>query len=93
LPLSYSQSWDWLAGIPLDGALMLVSPPDKDGQVSLGVSPDFGPLILSRRDVPVLALINPMMPAPPHSPKAPLSRFAPLLSRMRPDLTTWQVRA
>jgi hypothetical protein len=23
----------------------------------------------------------------------PLSRFAPLLSRMRPDLTTWQVRA
>jgi acyl-CoA hydrolase len=76
LPLSYSQSWDWLASTPLDGALMLVSPPDKDGQVSLGVSPDFGPLILSRPDLPVLALINPMMPAPPYSPKVPLARFA-----------------
>ena len=49
---------------------------DKDGQVSLGVSPDFGPLILSRSDLPVLALINPMMPAPPYSPKVPLARFA-----------------
>lgn len=75
LPLAYSSSWDWLARTPMDGALMLVSPPDAGGNVSLGVSPDFGPLILSRPEVPVLALINPQMPAPPHSPKVPLSRF------------------
>ncbi|MBU3922540.1 MAG: acetyl-CoA hydrolase, partial [Alphaproteobacteria bacterium] len=84
LPLAYSQSWNWLAETSLDGALMLVSPPDTDGNVSLGVSPDFGPLILSRKDVPVLALINPQMPAPPRSVKAPLARFQLVAEESRP---------
>jgi acyl-CoA hydrolase len=84
LPLAYSQSWNWLSETPLDGALMLVSPPDTDGNVSLGVSPDFGPLILSRKDVPTLALINPQMPAPPSSVKIPLSRFQLVAEESRP---------
>jgi acyl-CoA hydrolase len=61
---------------PLDGAVLMVSPPGKTGKVSLGVSPDFGPAILARSDVPVFAMINPQMPAVPHSIEAPLSRFA-----------------
>lgn len=76
LPMTWYQSWDWLCHTPLDGAVLLVSPPDTDGQVSLGVSPDFGPAVITRTDVPILALINPNMPAPRHSVKVPLARFA-----------------
>lgn len=76
LPMTWYQSWDWLCHTPLDGVVLLVSPPDTDGQVSLGVSPDFGPAVIARPDVPILALINPNMPAPRHSVKVPLSRFA-----------------
>jgi acyl-CoA hydrolase len=64
LPMTWYQSWDWLCHTPLDGAVLLVSPPDTDGNVSLGVSPDFGPAVITRTDVPVLALISPNMPAP-----------------------------
>lgn len=78
LPMSYSQAWQWMATTPLHGAAVLVSPPDADGNVSLGVSPDFSPLIFQRRDVPIFAIINPHMPAPPNSPKIPLSVFAQL---------------
>jgi len=84
LPMAYSQTWDWLREAPLDGALMLVSRPDTDGQVSLGVSPDFGPVILGRAALPVLALINPHMPAVPNSVKVPLARFALVAEEDRP---------
>lgn len=84
LPMTYFQSWDWLSATPLDGALMLVSPPDTEGNVSLGVSPDFGSAILSRMDVPALALVNPQMPAPPNSVCVPLSRFAMIAEEDRP---------
>ena len=78
LPMSYSQAWHWMATTPLHGAVVLVSPPDADGNVSLGVSPDFSPLIFQRRDIAILGIINPNMPAPPNSPKVPLSTFAQL---------------
>ncbi len=78
LPLSYSQAWQWMATTPLHGAVVLVSPPDGDGNVSLGVSPDFSPLIFERRDVAILGIINPNMPAPPNAPKVPLSAFVQL---------------
>jgi len=84
LPMTYFQSWDWLCHTPLDGAVLLVSPPDQEGNVSLGVSPDFGPALLARTDLPLLALINPEMPAPRHSVKAPLSRFIWIAEESRP---------
>lgn len=84
LPMTYSQSWDWLSTTPADGALMLISPPDADGNVSLGLSPDLGPALLARPDVPVLALINPQMPAVPSSVKVRLSRFALVAEDDRP---------
>lgn len=86
LPLSYSQAWHWMAATPLDGAVLLVSPPDGDGNVSLGVSPDFSPLMLARSGVPLLGIINPQMPAPPNSPKVPLSKFAQLAEDDHPLL-------
>ena len=76
LPLPYSATWDWIRTTPLDAAVLLVSPPDANGEVSLGVSPDFGPALLGRTDLPILALVNPAMPDVPFSIRAPLSRFA-----------------
>jgi len=84
LPMTYFQSWEWLSHTPLDGAVLLVSPPDTDGNVSLGVSPDFGPALIARTDLPILALLNPHMPAPRHSVKVPLSRFALTAEDARP---------
>ncbi|MFN3313387.1 MAG: acetyl-CoA hydrolase/transferase family protein [Hyphomonas sp.] len=84
LPMAYSQAWSWLSETPLNGAVIKVSPPDKDGMVSFGVSPDFAPAILARPDVPTLALINPHMPAPPQSIRVPLSRFAYFAEDARP---------
>ncbi|MEM9054219.1 MAG: acetyl-CoA hydrolase/transferase C-terminal domain-containing protein [Pseudomonadota bacterium] len=75
LPLSYTQSVKHLSQTPLDGAVVMVSPPDQNGQVSLGVSADFSNEILDRTDIPVMALINQAMPAPKDGPLFPLSRF------------------
>lgn len=86
LPMSYSQAWQWMATTPLHGAVVLVSPPDADGNVSLGVSPDYAPLIFQRGDVPLLGIINPQMPAPPNSLKVPLSKFAQLAEDDHPLL-------
>ena len=86
LPLSYSQAWHWMASTPLHGAVVIVSPPDDDGNVSLGVSPDFSPLMLARSGLPLLGIINPHMPAPPNSPKIPLSKFAQLAEDDHPIL-------
>ena len=76
LPLSYTQSTDWLSNAKIDGAVVMVTPPDENGQVSLGVSADFSTLILERPHIPVLGLINHAMTAPKHGPKVPLERFA-----------------
>ncbi|MDJ0919507.1 MAG: acetyl-CoA hydrolase/transferase C-terminal domain-containing protein [Henriciella sp.] len=74
-PLSYTQSTSWLLSTPLDGGIVMVSPPDENGLVSLGVSADFSTLILERGSVPVLGVINHAMAAPVHGPKVPLERF------------------
>ncbi len=78
LPLSYTQSTSWLSQTPLDAGVVMVSPPDESGMVSLGVSADFSTLILDRTSVPLLGLINHAMAAPVHGPKVPLERFAAL---------------
>lgn len=76
LPLSYTQSTDWLSHTDLDGGIVMVSPPDEAGQVSLGVSADFSTLILERDTIPIFAVINHAMRAPVHAPKISLKRFA-----------------
>lgn len=84
LPLPYTQAWPWLCETPVDGGVLMVSPPDGDGQVSLGVSPDFAPAILARTEVPVLAIINPHMPAPLQSVRVPLERFVMVAEDAQP---------
>lgn len=83
LPMAYSATWDWICTTPLDGAVLMVSPPDNDGNVSLGISPDFGPAILARTNLPVLGILNPQMPAVPNSVTVHQSRFAALVEHER----------
>lgn len=74
-PLSYTQSAAWLSKTPLDAGVAMISPPDADGFVSLGVSADFSPIILERQDVQVMGIINHSLKAPISGPKFPIGRF------------------
>lgn len=85
-PLPYSGFDAWLSQTPLDAALVQVAPPAADGMVSLGISVDFVPTVLTR-DVFKVAVINPAMPAPASAPKVPLSQFHLCVEDDHPLLT------
>lgn len=60
-PLTWFQTWRWLGETPLDAAVVQVSLPDADGNISLGIASDLAPAVLGR-DVLKVALVNPAMP-------------------------------
>jgi acyl-CoA hydrolase/RimJ/RimL family protein N-acetyltransferase len=68
--------------LPIDVAMLQVSPPDANGFVSLGVSVDLAPAVLSvaRR---VIAEVNPAMPRTHGESFVPVDRFDALV-----DVTT-----
>jgi len=72
-PLTYFQTWSWLATTPLDAAVFHVSAPDAEGRCSLGVATDFAPAVIGRGLLKV-ALVNRQMPAT-RGPGAPLGGF------------------
>tara|TARA_R110000823_G_scaffold249416_1_gene372797 strand:- start:573 stop:1565 length:993 start_codon:yes stop_codon:yes gene_type:complete len=74
--MHYSDSYRDMVGGPIDLAVVMVSPPEADGRVSLGVSADFSGAVLARADIPAMAIVNHNMPAPADTPRVPLSRFA-----------------
>ena len=51
LPLHYSGIWHYLAGLEINLALIQVTPPDRSGRCSLGVSVHFVPAVLDRAKV------------------------------------------
>lgn len=76
LALTYSQTWTWLSDTRLDAAIIVTSPPDDSGWQSFGIAPDFGPALIGRPDVRILALSTPCMPAPIHAPGIPAHRLS-----------------
>lgn len=74
LPLAYSQTWVWLTRTPLDAAIIQVSPPDAQGRCSYSLTADFTDAIVER-DIPVIGLINPMLPVVMGSPTVSIDRF------------------
>lgn len=60
-PMTWFQAFGWLGETPLDAAVVQVSAPDADGNVSLGVASDLAPAVLAR-DLFKVALVNPAMP-------------------------------
>ncbi|HEX6866948.1 MAG TPA: hypothetical protein VF122_06930, partial [Caulobacteraceae bacterium] len=81
-PLTYFQTWGWLATTPLDAAVFQVSPPDANGNCSFGVAADLSPAVIGR-DVVKLALVNPNMPRT-DGPSAPLDAFDAVVATDRP---------
>lgn len=74
-PMHYTESYREMQTGRIDLAVIMVSPPEKDGTVSLGLSADFSGAILARPEIPVMAVVNPCMPAPADTLRVPLSRF------------------
>lgn len=85
LPLTYSQTWQWLASTPIDAAVFVTSEPGSSDLLSLGVSPDFGPALLARNEIQCLAIRQASMPTPIASHGAPRDRFS-IETRAETDL-------
>ncbi len=79
LPLHYSAFWDRLARPGVIGAaLMTVPPPRADGTVGYGLACDFLPAAIGA-GVPLIGVVNPLMPDVTNGPRLPLSRFEALV--------------
>lgn len=61
-PMTWFQAYGWLETTPLDAAVFVVSPPDAEGTVSLGVASDLAPAVIHREGVFRVAIVNPHMP-------------------------------
>jgi 4-hydroxybutyrate CoA-transferase len=83
LPLHYSGIWDYLAGLETDIALIQVTPPDRAGRCSLGVSVHFVPAALERAKA-IVAEVNAAMPRPVHSYEVPYDRLDFVVETDRP---------
>ncbi len=85
LPLHYSGIWQYLSALPIDLALIQVTPPDDRGQCSLGVSVHFVPAVLARAQL-VVAEVNASMPRPRSSYEIPYERLDYVIETGRPLL-------
>jgi 4-hydroxybutyrate CoA-transferase len=74
LPLHYSAIYSYLAALPVDLALIQVTPPDAAGLCSLGPSVHFVPAVLDRARQ-VIAEVNAAMPRPAQSVLVPYERL------------------
>jgi 4-hydroxybutyrate CoA-transferase len=83
LPLHYSGIWDYLAGLETDIALIQVTPPDRAGRCSLGVSVHFVPAALERAQT-IVAEVNAAMPRPVHSYEVLYDRLDYVIETDRP---------
>ena len=83
LPLHYTGIWDYLARLESDLALIQVTPPDRAGRCSLGVSVHFVPAVLGRAKV-IVAEVNAAMPRPRHSYEVAYDRLDYVVETERP---------
>ena len=87
LPLHYSGIWAYLAALePIDLALIQVSPPDRSGHCSLGVSVHFVPAVLDRANT-IVAEVNRAMPRPAHGYRIAYDRLDHVIETERPLVT------
>jgi 4-hydroxybutyrate CoA-transferase len=83
LPLHYTGIWHYLARLEIDLALIQVTPPDRSGRCSLGVSVHFVPAVLDRVKA-IVAEVNAAMPRPAHSYEIPYGRLDYVVETDRP---------
>jgi 4-hydroxybutyrate CoA-transferase len=84
LPLHYSGIWAYLTLLePIDLALIQVSPPDRSGNCSLGVSVHFVPAVLDRART-IVAEVNAAMPRAAHGYQIAYDRLDYVVETERP---------
>ncbi len=74
-PMQYRHVWDHLATAPFDLAIAQVTPPDENGDCSLGIAAGFLPALLRRPEIPFVGEWNRSLPRLPGAPKTPAERF------------------
>ena len=74
-PMQYRHVWDDLVAAPFDLAIAQFTPPDGNGNCSLGIGAGFLPALLERREVPFVAEWNRALPRLPGAPTVPADRF------------------
>ncbi len=85
LPMTYTATWRWLRdAVAFDTLLVQVTPPDADGNCSLGMACDFTPAVWPRA-TRILAHINPRMPRS-RGPSIPLARITAAIEQDMPLL-------
>ncbi|MEM7021665.1 MAG: acetyl-CoA hydrolase/transferase C-terminal domain-containing protein [Pseudomonadota bacterium] len=94
VPLHYSGIFAYVAALPIDLALIQVTPPDATGQCSLGPSVHFVPAVLDHART-IVAEINAAMPRPANSVCVPYERIDAAIETHRPlvRLETGQLSA
>ncbi|KXU33826.1 hypothetical protein A0J57_04075 [Sphingobium sp. 22B] len=84
LPFSYAATIKWLRDQPgFDCCVIQVTPPDSDGNCSLGPAAEFTPDVL-RRAGRIVAVVNPHVPRIANAPVVPVSRFAHIVHSTAP---------
>jgi 4-hydroxybutyrate CoA-transferase len=83
LPLHYSGIWGYLTALEIDLALIQVTPPNRAGRCSLGVSVHFVPAALAQAKCAV-AEVNAAMPRPAQSYEIPYERLDYVMETERP---------
>lgn len=73
-PHTYAQTWRRYSVTAFDAAFAMVTPPDAQGEVSLGVSADFTDAALRNAKLRI-ALVNPHMPRPADGVRLPADLF------------------
>jgi 4-hydroxybutyrate CoA-transferase len=81
MPLHYRAIYDYLeTSAPFDVALFQLSPPDANGQCSLGTAIDFAPAVLQKARK-IVAQINPCLPAKEGMPMIPYAAIDYVLTQ------------
>lgn len=78
LPLPYREILTWLAAHPPTIVLVMVAPPDAEGNCSLGPVTDFVADLWQQAEV-IIGHINPLMPRTTGTPGIPLASFAAVI--------------
>ncbi len=75
VPMQYRHIWDHLLAEPFDLAIAQFTPPDRNGDCSLGIGAGFLPALLGRPEISIVAEWNRALPRLPGAPTVRADRF------------------
>ena len=75
VPMQYRHIWDHLLAEPFDLAIAQFTPPDRNGDCSLGLGAGFLPALLGRPEISFVAEWNRALPRLPAAPTVRADRF------------------